>query len=187
MSLTDDQLLYAYRNGTKIAVPYFGGQEVELFFEDEEELIQSADMLRQFMKLTAKDRLQDTPHIYAYFKDFTDDVGFEWVEDGMENLSPGSAEFWNFVYPTSIGVMESWDLGNRDQLRQFVVVEANCGWEEEHGLLMSWRDGRELAKVSSYDGHATNGHAYSDVTLDRWIYYSRRVDIRTANPIIDQG
>ena len=31
----------------------------------------------------------------------------------------------------------------------------------EHGLQMSWADGTNLVKVSEFDGHPTNGHAFS--------------------------
>jgi hypothetical protein len=78
----------------------------------------------------------------------------------------------------------SWDLGDKEQLRRYIVVEGECGWEADHGILMSWRDGRELVKVSGYDGHATNGHAYDDLELDKWVYHSFRSKWCTRNPLL---
>jgi hypothetical protein len=83
------------------------------------------------------------------------------------------------VYPNVLYAQESWDVGNKDQMRKFVVLEGNCGWEVEHGILMSWRDGNELVKVSEYDGHATHGHAYDDVSKDAFVYFSNRPEMCT--------
>jgi hypothetical protein len=185
MALSNGELLEALRNGAKIPVPYFGDKEVELFFEDDEELLYFADTIREFLKLTEEDRVKDTRHGYAYFKDFVDDVGFEWVEEGMERLTSETDAIWKFVYPTVLGAQESWDLGTRGQLRKFVVLEGNCGWEQEHGILMSCKDGRELVKVSDYDGHATWGHAYNDLTKDVWVYYSNRPAMCTRHGLAE--
>jgi hypothetical protein len=57
MNLSDDDLLQAYRNGKKVSLPYFDGAEVDLFFEDEEE----------FLSLSAEERTNATPHVFAYF------------------------------------------------------------------------------------------------------------------------
>jgi hypothetical protein len=44
---------------------------------------------------------------------------------------------------------------------------------------MSWRDGYELVKLSPFNGHATNGHAYDDLSKDAFIYYSARAEMCT--------
>jgi hypothetical protein len=172
MSLSDDELLRALHEGMKIPVPYFGGQEVELFFEDDEELLYFGDVLRSFLALTEADKRSATRHVFAYFEDFVDDAGVEWVEEGMKQLAKDSEEIWRFVYPTVLSAQESWDVEDRDRLRKYAVLEGNCGWEQEHGILMSWRDGWDLVKVSGFDGHATWGHAYNDLSKDASIYYS---------------
>ncbi len=177
--ITDESLVQIWRTGQRIALPYFDGKEAELFFEDEEELLYFADVIRAFLAIDPASRAADTRHVYAYFRDFVDDVGFEWVDPGMAAISEGSEEIWRFVYPVTLGGMESWDVGNRDRLRKYVVIEGNCGWEEEHGILFSWRDGTELVKLSDYDGHATNGHAYDDLSKDSYIYHSLRPEMCT--------
>jgi hypothetical protein len=172
MTLSNSQLAAAFREGRPVQLPYFGGNEVELLFEDEVELLHSADTIRNFLALGPADRAADTRHAWAYFNDFTNDVGFEWIDEGMVTLPQGSRDIWNFVAPNSITVQESWDIRNRNATRRFLVLEGNCGWEVEHGIAMSWREGRDLVKLSPYDGHATNGHAYDDLSKDAWIYYS---------------
>lgn len=180
MAVTDEQLLEIWRKEERLALPYFDGQGVELFFEEEGDLLFFADSIRRFLALGPSDRLADTRHIYAYFKDVTDEIGFEWAEAGMETLPEGSDDIWRFVYPTTLGAFDSWDVGTREHTRQFIVLEGNCGWEAEHGILFSWRDGSELVKVSYYDGHATHGHAYNDLSKDAYIYHSLRPEMCTT-------
>ena len=150
-----------------------------MFFENEEELLYFADAIRNFLALGPNARADATRHVYSYFKDFTDEVGFEWADPGMEKITKESPDIWQFVYPSVIGAQESWDVGDKHRLQKFVVLEGNCGWEQEHGILLSWRDGNELVKVSDYDGHATNGHAYADLSKDAYVYYSLRPEMCT--------
>jgi hypothetical protein len=67
MNLSDDDLLQAYRNGKKVSLPYFDGAEVDLFFEDEEEFLYFSDALKEFLSLSAEERTNATPHVFAYF------------------------------------------------------------------------------------------------------------------------
>jgi hypothetical protein len=180
MSLTNAQLAAAFKEGRRIPLPYFDGKEAELFFEDEAELLRFADAIRSFLALRPTDRAADTRHAWAYFRDFIDDVGFEWVDAGMEDLPPNSHDIWNFVTPNTLSATESWDVGNREAIRQFITLDANCGWEAEHGLSMSWRDGTDLVKLSGFDGHATNGHAYDDLSKDAFVYSSARPEMCTT-------
>ena len=179
MTQTNTQLVAAWKEGKAVPLPYFDNKEVELFFDDEEEVMHFAGAIQNFLALTQIDRATATRHLWAYFKDHTDDVGFEGVEAGLENLPKGSERIWQFVTPITITAVEAWDVGNRDTLRKFVILEANCGWEMEHGLSMSWRDGSELVKVSGYDGHATNGHAYDDLSKDAFVYYASNPEMCT--------
>ena len=168
----------------KFPSPILVATRSSCFFEDDEELLYFAGTIRAFFALTELDRLAATPHVFAYFKDFTDEHGFEWGDSDMKRLTGPTEDIWRFVYPTVLGAQEGWDIANRDRMRQYVVLEANCGWEREHGILMSWRDGKDLVKVSGYDGHATNAHAYGDLTKDAWIYHSLNPGKGTRNPLV---
>lgn len=44
----------------------------------------------------------------------------------------------------------------------FVALENECGWEPEHGLMIVLKNGCVVTKVSPYDGHLTNRHAFGD-------------------------
>ncbi|RYG32313.1 MAG: hypothetical protein EON93_11455 [Burkholderiales bacterium] len=84
-----------------------------------------------------------------------------------------SEDIWKYVQPGSIVVEERDD-------RAWVCFECNCDWEVEHGLLLVLMDGVRWVKVSAYDGHVTDGHAYAKPLLDAWIADPDRVlPIRT--------
>lgn len=178
--MTDDQLVARWRGGEPIALPFFDGAAAELFFEDEEEVRRAGDAFRRFLSLGTAERDSASRHLHASFGEAVMDAGWDWIDPAMRAVAPESAEIWRFVRPTTIGAMRSWDVGDRDRERLFVVVEANCGWEEEHGLLLSWRDGADLVRVSDYDGHATNGHAHDDLSKDAFVHCSRRADLCTS-------
>ena len=47
----------------------------------------------------------------------------------------------------------------------FVALENECAWEPEHGLMLVLKEGRAVTKVSEYDGHLTNGHAFANDSI----------------------
>ena len=40
------------------------------------------------------------------------------------------------------------------------AMSCHCRWEDEHGLQFVFRQGRDLVRVSSEDGHLTDSDAY---------------------------
>lgn len=168
--MTRDELIAAYRANRAVPLPWFGGAEVELYFEEEDEFLDYVDPILRFLSLGEADRPAATPHVFAYFKDFADDVEPEWIEDGMAALTAPTEEIWRFVYPTTLIGQTAGDVHDPASECRYVMVEGNCGWEQEHGIMLAWREGIELARVSSFDGHATNAHAYDDPARDAFIY-----------------
>lgn len=77
------------------------------------------------------------------------------------------ADIWKYVTP--IDEIDVTKDHEGDQ-NWYVVMEANCGWEEEHGLMLVWRNGTTLSKVGGYDGHLANSHAYADDNLAEVVY-----------------
>ena len=100
---------------------------------------------KRFVSLTPADRIADSRHVYAYYQDFRDAVGGgEWLDEEM-GIPQTAADISHSVTPGPITISEHdghW----------FVAMEAECGWEEEHGLMMVWRDGATLSKVGGYKG-----------------------------------
>ena len=114
-----------------------------------------------FLALGPEARAAAAPHVLAYCRDTVEAVG----EDALDGVEPpaGPDDVWRLVEPVNLTVRE------RDGVA-FVVMEANCAWEPEHGLMVVWRDGRQLEKVSEYDGHLTNAAAFDDPGLAETVY-----------------
>lgn len=153
-----------------LALPYFGYTSVEVF-----EPLDNADARRAidaFLLNVASHAEADSRHVHAYYRDFHAAVGGEdWLDDQM-GIPATPADIWDHVQPQGIFVEINPDDG-----LPYVVVEANCDWEEEHGLMMVWREGKVLVKVGGYDGHLTNERAYADPSLRNVVY-------RASNPAL---
>ena len=136
---------------TRIALPFFDGAEADDII-DEATSIDPAerDRLRAAFLTLGKDaRLAASPHVYAYYRDVHHMIGGEdWLDEEM-GIPQTDAEIWNHVSPRAIMLMRKGDT-------HYAVIEADCDWEEEHGLCLSFRDGTELVYCGPFDGHPTN-------------------------------
>ncbi|MBW6420259.1 hypothetical protein KX729_02285 [Rhizobium sp. XQZ8] len=149
---------------TETRIPYFDHAEVEVDDIDLEE--PAAAALKAFLCLDTSNRLADARHVFAYYADFRALIGEgEWLDDEMGVVSNAS-EIWRHVTPGPVFV----EKGRRDDDNCYVVMEAECAWDREHGLMMVWRGGTTLCKVGGYDGHITNANAYADDTLADVVY-----------------
>ena len=127
----------------KLKVPYFDNMEIESSDDDcGPDDRQAAAALNAFLTLTPDDRLREAVG------------GEDWMDTEM-GVPDKPEDIWSFVYPSELGV---WP-GDDSDANRYVYLEANCGWEEEHGLLLVWRNGTMLTRVSGYDGHPTNKDA----------------------------
>ena len=52
----------------------------------------------------------------------------------------------------------------------YISLECECGWEQEHGLQIVFKNGLEVNKVGPYDGHLTTSDAYADESLEDVVY-----------------
>ena len=91
-------------------------------------------------------------------------------DDGPEGITlekPG--DVWKYV-----------EIGDRVCVEQqadgpaedgwYLSINCNCDWEEEHGLLLVFRDGTVVSRVGPSDGHLTNSHAFGEPGYDGVIY-----------------
>lgn len=146
-------------------VPYFDDAEMETIEQLSDEGAIAA--LAAFMALTPSDRIADARHVFAYYKDYHQAVGGEdWLDEQM-GVPETPADIWNHVTP---GREIELTPGRGGDENWYVVMEANCEWEEEHGLMLVWRNGTTLIKVGGYDGHVTNRDAYDDDSLIGVVY-----------------
>lgn len=146
-------------------VPYFDNVEIGTIEEISEE--GAAKALSAFLALTSADRVADSHHVFSYYRDYHQAVGGEdWLDEEM-GVPQKPSDIWRYVTP---GVEIDVTKGHAGDENWYVVMEANCGWEEEHGLMLVWRHGTTLSKVGPYDGHITNCHAYADDSLTNVVY-----------------
>lgn len=158
-----------------VQLPYFNNAEVELFDGFDENDLQAAEALATFLALTPADRLKDSRHVFAYYCDFREAVGGEDWLDAEMGIPEKPEDIWDHVTPNVVGVWK----GRGDDKHTYIFVEANCVWEEEHGLLLVWRDGKVLNKAGGFDGHPTNAGAYADNAMSDVVYRASNPDYTT--------
>jgi hypothetical protein len=146
----------------KIKVPYFDDFEVELA----DEVSLSDPTLIEFLKRDSSDRLKDSRHVFNYYRDFHEMVGGEdWLDQEM-GIVVSPEQIWLHVTPGHVFI----ETGRDADTSRYVVMEAECAWEEEHGLMLVWKDGKFLCKAGGYDGHVTNADAFADGKLLNIVY-----------------
>ncbi len=139
-----------------VAIPYFDGQAVTVAFDGIEEatpegLREADEALRNFLQLGPADRLAATPVALANYQEMLDAVDLEPLD------LPTPAAIWQHVQPRHLVVTQETEGEERDF---YIQIEGECDWEEEHGIALVFRQGRMLTRLSQYDGHLTEAHAY---------------------------
>jgi len=155
-------------------VGFFDGLVVEV--RPWPDLAEAQTAWKHFVALAAYDRAQASRHVYASYLDYHDSTeGVAFLDDQMG--FPLTAEsIWSHVHPRTITI-EPGDASMPG--RAYVVVEADCDWDEEQGLMLVFQDGKTLTKVSPYDGHLTNVAAFGNPHLDRVVYKAGSHDFIT--------
>lgn len=162
---------YDWRSA-EIAIPFLNGSKLQLIleFNDQElETIQAdiEHVLRATLALGEADRKRLRKHLFAYYQDFVADVGEDYLEDMP--LQNTDADIWDYVFLSSLTICQS--SVTEEFFCQFT---GGCDWESEHGVAISFRHGRELARVGSI-GHVSNADARADPAMDQYIYYGNHI------------
>lgn len=100
--------------------------------------------------------------VFDYYTDmaaeFDDEPDFPEIVD--------AEDVWDHVELTSEPLLR------HDGAAWYVVLENECDWEPEHGLMIVLRDGHKVVKVGPYDDHLTNRQAFGDDSIpDDAIYW----------------
>ncbi|WP_116951428.1 DUF6985 domain-containing protein [Jiangella endophytica] len=98
-------------------------------------------------------------------------------EPGFPQI-PEPRAVWDFVELTGEPYVERYEA------TWYVVLENECAWEPQHGLMIMLRDSRAVTKASAYDGHVTNRNAYGDGDPrgGRLLEMTRCAEMRKALP-----
>jgi len=119
--------------------------------------------LDAFCRLEPADLEVASAHVFAYYSDVAAEVG---PEPGFPRIED-AAEVWGQVRLTAEPVVQ------HDGTHWYVVLENECSWEPEHGLMIVLREGRQVTKVGQYGGHLTNRQAFTDDSIpEDAVYWS---------------
>ena len=140
---------------TEININYFPDTPLRFVlngFEGDQAPEEFVTAIENFMSLTTKDRAEAAFYVFKNYSEFVEAVGpdeFDFVVDAPDDI-------WTHIQPSEIHVSRR-AYGDR---KVYVSVAANCDWEEEHGLQIVYREGKQLNRVSDQDGHVTYSDAY---------------------------
>lgn len=120
---------------------------LEMWVSDDSDLEGVAATIRNFVDADASLRESASPYVFAYYQD----VGHEFGDEpGFPKI--GSAkEVWDHVTFRAQEAVHTMVDGNH-----YIVLEADCDWEPEHGLQLVFANGDRLCRVSPYDGEPQN-------------------------------
>lgn len=150
--------------------------EIELDFSDEEiqTLGESIEhTLRNAFALSAIDKELARPHVFAYYQDFVQDVGEEAL--GHMPVQKDGTHIFDFVQLRSLRIAQSsmtQDL--------YAVFAGHCDWELEHGLVLSFKDGKTLAKVGGH-GHVCHADACADIAMNAYVFRGNYIQTHRDN------
>ncbi|GGX58025.1 hypothetical protein GCM10007385_28210 [Tateyamaria omphalii] len=142
-----------------ISLPFFGGASVALLSDVTQLPPAAGDALRRFSTLTPADRSSITQHVYAYYRDMHTHAGGNLIDEVMPRPNQPD-DIWKHIHPLSIAIKSRPTLFSDTKAESptfYVLLETNCDWEDEHGLLLSWKEGYELVKVGEYDDKPVHG------------------------------
>ena len=157
------------RKSTEIKVPALGNIECTFHFPELDQDVSDfpnefETAVRNFLKLPA-DWLQNcSPYLWEYYRDTIEQIG----EEDIDPIGDDEDILTKIELDPEIEVR--WDCDENDV---YVSFGGGCDWEIEHGLQISLRDGRFLAKVGDFDGHVSNADAYDRVDFKDVIYVKR--------------
>ena len=182
VTLLGDLVVGKHRNWVSepVPVPMFGGEPM-IFGIDEAALgpgLEAAVMA--FLSLSDRDRMAASPWIFASWTDTVDAIRarpYLYLPNAQPILDlplRESGDVWALVRHSG-GV--SIQRREEDALL-YVSVGLRVPWDPEHGLVLTWRRGEVLSRVSEYDGHLTTADAYGLPESEDRIWFSRADALR---------
>ncbi|UDL07149.1 DUF6985 domain-containing protein [Marinobacter sp. CA1] len=162
-----DESLYDWMS-EEVSIKFLNGLKVSIRLDfDDQDLQDLRDGIEQTLlnSLALGNEARDITkkHLYAYYKNFVFVAG----EESLEEMPPqyDDSNILDYVHISSLSICCSQIT--KEFYCQFT---GGCDWEEEHGVLISFRNGVEIARVGGY-GHVSNADAYADASMDNYVYY----------------
>lgn len=151
-TLTQNKQFDDWWESTEIEIPYFDSMKLKVTLMNVRK-DQIGDeynsAINNFLALNSSNRLNASKYVYMNYTVTLKAVG----EDQFDFKIDTDQHVWNHIKPIDIMVKKR----KKDGL-VYVIVEADCDWDDEHGIQIIYKDGNKLSRVSEQDGHL----AYSD-------------------------
>ncbi|EJL72480.1 DUF6985 domain-containing protein [Chryseobacterium populi] len=160
-SLKQDESFSDWWKSAEIEIPLMNKEKLAITFMDFEPehdttFVEEADQaLENFLRLTIDDRNSISEFAYKNCMDFLEAVGYDEDDEPLWEIQ-NHDKIWNFVQPTEIYISRR----HRRDKDIYVQIVCECDWEQEHGLQLVFRQGKQLTRISSQDGHITEADAY---------------------------
>jgi hypothetical protein len=158
--LTQDEDFQDWWKSNETEIPFFDRKKMTITFmnfepDNDLKFIEEADnALLNFQRLTFADRVKLSEVVYKNYLNFLAAIGQEESHHQIEIKS--ATDIWKFVHPKEIYVSRR----PYKEMDMYVQISCECDWEEEHGLQLVFRQGKQLTRVSDIDGHLTEADAY---------------------------
>jgi len=144
-----------------IKIPFLDNKQMKIIYADyvsEEDnfFLEEADLaISRFLEKGNQERLSITDLVYKSYRDLVDEVEFSERSRQLWEIQ-GEDQIWNYVYPTEIFVTRR-PYNEQDM---YVQILCECEWEQEHGLQIVLRQGKQVTRISNQDGHLTEADAF---------------------------
>lgn len=156
----------------EIYIPFLEGKKLKIQLELNKEELEKYEeeislTLNNLFQTGATRREIAKGHLFAYYQDIYQVIGYEYLED-MPTLEDGN-DIYKYINISKLSISVS-QLTNKI----FAVYSGGCKWEPEHGITISFENGKDLAMVSDY-GPVCNSDAYADIEKDKFIYIGNNI------------
>lgn len=123
-----------------------------------------ADAIRNFVAGGPELLDEATPYLWQYYRSVVNSFDEAEMNDYGIPILSNDVEIWDEVAITESPTIRLG--GSRlEPGRSYISFEGEVSWEIEHGLQIVFEHGLHVCKVSPFDDHSTNAHAWGDEAL----------------------
>ena len=151
----------------QISVPLLNGQCFDITIEERPEGMSDDELLvvvQRFLSLNEQAQHHLAEHLFAYYKDTEDAIGPEQILEDMDQLLETPSQTLEYIEIHNVCI----DYGFMEDA-PFIVLDGECAWEPEHGVMISYQHGDVLMRVGPF-GHISNASATGQLEDNRYIY-----------------
>ncbi len=146
-----------------IEIPFFDHKKMQINYgeflpEEDPKFIEEADQaVKTFLQKSKEDRDSISHLVYKNCMDFLNQIVLRESDQVFIDMKDQN-EIWNHVRHFRYGGINLSRRPHRDQ-DIYLEINCRCGWEQEHGLKLVFRQGRQITRVSAMDGCLTDADA----------------------------